>query len=265
MGTIISLCTDFGTADGYVAAMKGVILSIAPEVTLVDISHQVARQSAAEGAFVLYSAFPWFPPGTVHLVVVDPGVGSGRRGLAVHCQEHFFVAPDNGLLSYVLGHREPFEAVALTQRAYWRARVSRTFHGRDVFAPVAAHLANGVPLSALGDPVTEVVRLELAAARAQEDGSIVGQVIHVDRFGNLVTNIPVQMLSAREHWRVTVGQVTIGGPAGGLAVSATTYSSVGVGDTLALVGGHGNLEIAVREGSAARLLGVAIGERVLVE
>ena len=265
MAAIVTLCTDFGTADSYVAAMKGVILTIAPQATLVDISHDVARHSVAEAAFVLRSAFDCFPPGTVHLVIVDPGVGSARRGIAVRCGNHRFVAPDNGVLSYVLGGPEPFEAVALTQSAYWRAEVSHTFHGRDVFAPVAAHLANGVPLSALGPPVTDPVRLDLATPSVREDGLIVGQVIHVDHFGNLVTNIPASALSRGQPRSISVGQVTIAGLAAGPAVCATTYSSVCVGQLLALVGSHGYLEIAVREGSAAHAACVGIGAQVLVE
>jgi len=257
MGAIVTLCTDFGTADGYVAAMKGVILGIAPEAKLVDISHSVERQSVSEGAFVLQSAFHYFPQGTIHLVVVDPGVGSGRRGVAVCARGHCFVAPDNGVLSYVLLGAASFEAVILTASASWRAQVSHTFHGRDVFAPVAAHLANGVPLSSLGHRVTDLVCLKLPTPRLCADGTIVGRVIHVDHFGNLVTSIPATMLSRERDWRVTVGRVTVGG-------LATTYHSVGTGDVLALVGSHGNMEIAVREGSAAKTLGVGIGEQVLV-
>lgn len=258
MGSVVTLCTDFGTADGYVAAMKGVILAIAPDATLVDISHEVTRQSIAEGAFVLHSAFSYFPRGTVHLVVVDPGVGTGRRGVAVHAQGHRFVAPDNGVLTYVLQGAESFEAVVLTESAYWRTEVSHTFHGRDVFAPVAAHLAIGVPLSSLGQPVADLVRLDLPTPSVGKDGSIAGRVIYVDHFGNLVTNIPATMLPRRENLCIKVGQVALWG-------LATTYSSVGVGKTLALVGSHGNLEIAVREGSAAEMLGVAIGGQVLVQ
>jgi len=258
MGSIVTLCTDFGTADGYVASMKGVILSIAPEARLVDITHQVPRHSVTQAAFVLGSAFSWFPPGTVHLAVVDPGVGGERRGVAVCFRSHYFVAPDNGLLSRVLAGEDPFDAVVLTQSAYWLPEVSHTFHGRDIFAPVAAHLANGVPLSSLGEPVADLVRLELPVPRRREDGAIVAQVIHVDSFGNLVTNIPAGMLPERGRRRITVGGITVPG-------LSTTYSSVDAGDALALVGSHENLEIAVREGSAANVLGVGVGAQVLVE
>ena len=258
MESVVTLCTDFGTADGYVAAMKGVILAIAPDATLVDISHGVTRQSIAEGAFVLHSAFRYFPRGTVHLVVIDPGVGGGRRGVAVHAQGHYFVAPDNGVLTYVLQGAESVEAVVLTESAYWRTEVSHTFHGRDVFAPVAAHLAIGVPLSSLGQPVADLVRLDLPTPSVGKDGSIAGRVIYVDHFGNLVTDIPATMLLRRENLCINVGQVTLRG-------LVTTYSSVGVGNPLALVGSHGNLEIAVREGSATETLGVVIGEQVLVQ
>lgn len=258
MVRIITLCTDFGLRDGYVAAMKGVILSIAPEVRLVDISHDVTRQSIREGAFLLDSACRFFPSATVHLVVVDPGVGGSRRPVAVQTTTYSFVAPDNGVLTCALRGEEIVGAVALTNPTYWRAEeVSHTFHGRDVFAPAAAHLANGVPLTALGDPVDDLVVLSLPTPEREADGSIVGQVVYIDRFGNVVTDIPEVMLSGRRDWQVLVGKTRIAGP-------HVTYTSVGPGDLLALIGSHGYLEIAVREGDAAQVIGANIGARVRV-
>lgn len=257
MGTVITLCTDFGTRDGYVAAMKGVILSLAPDAQLVDITHEVTPQAVREAAFVLASAYGYFPPGTVHLVVVDPGVGSDRRLLAVRAGPYYFVAPDNGVLSLALRAQGACEAIALTRSAYWRAEVSRTFHGRDILAPVAAHLANGVPLAALGEPLREWVQLAWPAPERRGQ-AIVGHVLHIDRFGNLVTDIPAAMLGARADWRVAVGRVRADG-------LRPTYASVGRGEPLALIGSHGYLEVAVREGSAAELAGAKVGDAVQVE
>lgn len=252
---IITLCTDFGLRDGYVAAMKGVMLSIAPGVRLVDISHNVAPQSVREGAFVLYSAYRFFSPGTVHLVVVDPGVGSERRAVAVRVGEHLFVAPDNGILGYVLREENEVEAVSLTDPTYWRGEVSETFHGRDIFAPVAAHLAQGVALGDMGEPLEKLVQLDLPVARRQDDGSIIGHVIHIDGFGNVVTDIPADMLQDRDRWQVMAGKERIIG-------LSSTYASAAKGDLVALIGSHGFLEIAVREGSAARIAHLHVGDTV---
>lgn len=257
MGPVITLCTDFGTGDGYVAAMKGVILSIAPRARLVDISHDVARQSVAAGAFVLRAACHHFPPGTVHLAVIDPEVGGPRRALAVRTARHRFVAPDNGLLSYVLRDDPPLEAVALTREAYWREEISRTFHGRDIFAPAAAHLANGVPLSDLGEPAGDLVWLDVSTPTLRKDGSILGHVIHVDHYGNIITDIPARRLAPREDWRIVVGKATVAG-------LSATYIDAKPGQLLALIGSHGNLEVAIREGDAARLAGIQVGAEVWV-
>ncbi|OGO05038.1 MAG: hypothetical protein A2Y73_02495 [Chloroflexi bacterium RBG_13_56_8] len=257
MSTIITLCTDFGTQDGYVAAMKGVILSIAPQARIVDITHEVARQRVGEGAFVFYSACRYFPVETIHLVVVDPKVGSARRALAVRTANYRFVAPDNGILSYVLRKDPPLEIVSLTRKAYWREAVSHTFHGRDIFAPVAAHLANGVSLTKLGEPIDDLVWLDAPQPAQHADGSISGHVIHIDRFGNVITNIPAEMLTSRRDWRVWVGNASVTG-------LSTTYASGEPGDLIALIGSHGNLEVAIREGDAARAAGVGVGAEVWV-
>lgn len=253
MSKIITLCTDFGLRDGYVAAMKGIILSIAPEVRLVDISHDIAPQSVREGAFVLRSAYAFFPPGTIHLVVVDPGVGSERRAVAVRTGEHLFVVPDNGVLGYVLRREKEMEAISLTDPAYWRKEVSETFHGRDIFAPVAAHLARGVGLDDVGEPLEKLVQLDLPVPERQDDGSIVGHVIHVDGFGNVVTDIPASMLGGDDRWQVTAGEKRIIG-------LSSTYASAAKGDLIALIGSHGFLEVAVREGSAAHIAHLAVGD-----
>ena len=256
MSKIITLCSDFGLRDGYVAAMKGVILGIAPDARLVDITHDLPRGDVQEAAFTLWSAYRFFPRGTVHLVVVDPGVGSDRRAIAVRTEGHLFVAPDNGVLDYSLRQEPMLGAVALTHRAYWRTpEVSRTFHGRDIFAPAAAHLANGVPLTDLGDAIQGLVSLDHPSPVVQGDGSIDGHVIHVDRFGNLVTDIPAVMLAERRDWRIIIGRESVCG-------LRETYASVGSGELLALIGSLGHLEIAVRDGDARQATGGDVGATV---
>jgi S-adenosylmethionine hydrolase len=211
--SIITLTTDFGHADPYVAAMKGVILSLNPVATIVDITHEVRPQQVAQGAFLLSQALPYFPPGTVHAVVVDPGVGTGRRALAVATLDALLVGPDNGVLSAALpdetrrraGSPGPgavtlpdgYRAAAITRRRYMREPVSGTFHGRDVFAPAAAHLSLGVALGALGPAVKKVLALPPFRARRRPDGVLEGHVLHVDRFGNLITDVRAEDLSTR--------------------------------------------------------------------
>ena len=255
----ITLLTDFGTTDPYVAAMRGVALSINPDVQLVDISHEVAPHDIAEAGYMLGNSFRYFPQGTVHAAVVDPGVGSERRILAAEVGGHVLMAPDNGLLSVALREGEPARMVNVTNGEYFRHPVSLTFHGRDIFAPVAAHLTLGADLGAMGPPVDDYERVEGAELLADEHAAA-GRVIHVDRFGTLVTNI------SREQLAVLQGS----GP-GDLHVSVAgreirrlhrTFSDVAVGEFLAVTGSSGLLEIAVNQGSAADLLGV--GRRTAV-
>lgn len=258
MPPIITLLTDFGTRDGYVAAMKGVILGICPAARIVDLTHEVAPQAVGEAAFLLSTIAPHYPEDTIHTVVVDPGVGSDRRSLAARCGGQVYVAPDNGVLSWVVAPAAPYEAVSLTARRYWRPAVSHTFYGRDVFAPVAAHLAAGVPLDALGPAVDDLAMLDIPQARRHADGATEGAIIHVDHFGNLITNIPAAWLVGGGERTVEIGGARIGGV-------ATTYSEAMPGELLALVGGsHGNLEVAVRDGSAAERLGLGVGARVVL-
>ena len=270
---VITLTTDFGTADGYVGVMKGVMLSIAPGVRLVDLSHEVPPQDVRRAAFVLYTAVPFFPPDTVHLAVVDPGVGTDRRAIAVQVPQGFLVGPDNGLFTYVLAEAEEWRAVELRDPAYRLPQVSGTFHGRDIFAPAAAHLARGVPMERLGPPVPDPVLLPLPRLEVRED-RLEGEVLHIDRFGNVVTSIgwlrwagnglvldaafrraapPLRLAAAGAV--VKVGGRTIHGV-------RRTYGEVAVGESLALVGSTGFLEIAVRQGDAARTLGVRPGDPI---
>jgi hypothetical protein len=254
---IITLTTDFGLADSYVAAMKGVILSIVPQATLVDISHQIEPQNVREAAYVLHTALPFFPPGAVHVAVVDPGVGSARRPLAARVGDSFLVGPDNGVFTYALQSAgQPAACVHLDNRKYWLPQVSHTFHGRDIFSPVAAHLVNGVPLEALGSPIDDPVHFEVQRAQQEPDGRLRGQVIHVDRFGNLVSNIPGAWL-AGTHWMVHIAGRQIVGP-------SLAYADVASGQMLTLVSSDATLEVAVRDGSAAARLVVAAGEPIAV-
>ncbi len=274
--SIITLTTDFGTEDSYVAAMKGVILSINPHATIVDVTHAAPPQDVCAAAFALTGAVRYFPSGTVHVVVVDPGVGSERRPIAIEFGGNFFVGPDNGVLTQAVGlfstsgkdwhvsteikvEHTPgeavFTAVHLTNRKFWRPTVSSTFHGRDIFAPVAAHLSKGVPLSELGQPINDLVTLKWPQP-IEKDDELVGEIIHIDRFGNLITNIL--------EWRVADGRPRIeicGKQIDGLR---KTYTEVERGELVALVGSSSFLEIAVREGNAAQTLGAKMGDEVHV-
>jgi hypothetical protein len=253
---IIALLTDFGTSDGYAGTMRGVILGINPGATIVDIAHDIAAHDVPGAAFVLSTAYPYFAADTIHVVVVDPGVGSARRALAVRTPRGVFVAPDNGVLSYVYAREPTFQAVQLTERRYWLTPVSDTFHGRDVFAPVAAHLSLGVPITELGPLIEDPERFGIAKPTQWPDGRIEGQIQHVDRFGNLVTNVLPELLPADKVVIHIAGQA-VRGP-------VPAYAGVADGKLLALIGSHGYLEVAVRNGSAAQVLSVGRGARVLI-
>jgi S-adenosyl-L-methionine hydrolase (adenosine-forming) len=245
MRPLITLLTDFGTADGYVAEVKGVLLSLAPEATLVDVSHDVTPHDVECGRLALARYWRRFPPGTVHLAVVDPGVGSDREALAVQSDGRSLVGPDNGVLSPALllpGAR----AVALPVPP----GAAPTFHGRDVFAPAAAALATGTPLDALGQPHDAPVVRRTPEPRRAEGGAVEGQVISIDRFGNAITNC----LGVRG------GMLEV---AGALLPVARTYADAAPGALVALCGSTGLIEVAVRDGSAARELGLSRGARVV--
>jgi S-adenosylmethionine hydrolase len=255
---ILTLTTDFGLRDAYAAAMKGTILSINPSLRMVDITHQIHPQDIMEAAFVLRAAAPCFPPGTVHLVVVDPGVGTERTPVAVAHGGQFFVGPDNGLFSLVLDGTLPEAVVALDHPAYWRTPApSTTFHGRDIFAPVAAHLAAGRSLAELGSERTALTPLHWALPIADDQG-IQGWVVHVDHYGNCITNITATLFDERRRGRP---MKCFAGSAL-LAEVRPTYASVAVGEPLALFGSTGFLEIAVHAGNASELLGIRKGAPV---
>ncbi len=257
----ICLLTDFGTRDGYPAVMKGVILSICPAAQFVDITHETGAQNVMEGALTLRRVSAYFPAGTIFLAVVDPGVGTERRPLAARIGEHYFVGPDNGLfglhIQSALQSAQPVEMVHLDRPAYLRDEISNVFHGRDVFAPAAAHLACGVPLAEMGSPVTNPVNLEIPAPHPRE-GGLRGQVVHVDHFGSLATNITRANLPAGSSVRVRVGDQII-------PDLVQTFGDASPGSLVALIDSDGALAVAVVNGSAAQRLGVGFGEPVEVD
>lgn len=247
---IVTICSDFGTADGYVGAIKGVISSSAPNARLVDITHEIQPGDVRGGALALEAATPFFPAGTIHLAVVDPGVGTRRRAIAVEAAEAIFVGPDNGLLS--LAAKGPRRVYVLDRAEQHRATVSPTFHGRDVFAPIVASLAEGARLRDLGSPASGMADLELPVASVSPR-EVSGEVIHSDRFGNLITNITTTDLRGlATDYGIARLSVTVGRRSVGCIVR--TYGDAPRGTLLAVVGSSGRLEIAVREGSAAVLL-----------
>ena len=300
MNRPITLTSDFGLEDAFVGVMKGVILGINPAARIVDICHNIGPQNVGEGAFTLASAYPYFPPDTVHVAVVDPGVGTRRRPIALATPKGFFVAPDNGLLTYVLAELDEtyrvgnprrggdtrrggfqtrphmasmqrvtrkgldlqsstldpsVKAVHLTERRFWLPKVSATFHGRDIFAPVAAHLSLGVPIEQLGEPITDLEMFPISKPDRIDTGTMVAHVIHVDRFGNLVTDarpgdLPPPPVSVTVRGRVIAGL-------------SASYAG---GDALvALIDSADRLEIALGNGSAAKELGAGVGEEVKIE
>lgn len=255
---LLTLLTDFGDRDIYVGAMKGAIAQINPAIRVVDLTHQVPPQDIVAGRFSLMNAFPYFPKGTVHLAVVDPGVGSQRRAIGLELEQGFLVAPDNGIVSGVIGLSPVLRAVELTNQQYWRTKnVSPTFHGRDIFATVAAYLASGVPLMEMGTQVdvNSLVNLELPLPRLTMDG-VIGCVQYVDRFGNLITNIPADIVS-NENWYVRL--------AGKNVPSGNTYNDVDKGAIVALISSDGWIEIAVNNGSAQKTLGLQFADTIEVK
>lgn len=255
---IIALLTDFGTRDHYSGVMKGVVLGICPDVTLVDVSHDLPPHDVAFAAQELAATYKFFPAGTIFLVVVDPGVGTGRRGIAAEAGDRRFVAPDNGVLTSVFQDAPPKRVVELSERRYARPTVSRTFEGRDRFAPAAAFLAKGIHLEAFGRPVTDVHMLGLPVA--EMNGSVLrGRVMRVDRFGNVVTN-----LDRRACEKVAGGQAGLQLSVNGRTIDriVSTYADLAQGEIGALFGSTDHLECSAQSASAAERLGVSVGDLV---
>lgn len=257
----ITLLTDFGDRDAYVGILKGVIARLNPTVSLIDLTHQIPPQDILAARFNLLNSYAYFPPGTVHLVVVDPGVGTHRRAIAVEFGRGFLVGPDNGVLSGVLQQETVITGVELTNPRYWLTpNPSQTFHGRDIFAPVAAYLARGIPLHDLGQPLdpTTLAASPLSSGQLTEaDGN--GVIQYIDHYGNLIANIPAPPW---DRWTVRV-QLPNGQPR--ILENQPTYGAVSPGSLLTLAGSHGWIEIAINGGSAAQALGVRVGDAVTVE
>ncbi|MGH8001885.1 MAG: SAM hydrolase/SAM-dependent halogenase family protein [Brasilonema sp.] len=252
---MITMLSDFGDRDIYVGVMKGVISQINPELKVIDLTHQIPPQNIATARFCLMNAYSYFPVGTVHLAVVDPGVGGMRRAIAVEFANGFLVGPDNGMFSGLLSQSPAIAVVELTNPDYWRTpQPSRTFHGRDIFAPVAAHLASGVPFTSLGNPIdsTALVQLNISDCILTETG-IAGSIQYIDHFGNLVTNIPGSYVQGKT-WYVKAAGLKMTG--------CEAYSDVKVGDAIALVESHGWVEIAINRGNAQSLLQFELGDTV---
>ncbi len=257
---IVTLTTDFGLRDFYVGALKGVMLSINPELQIIDVAHTITGHDVLEAAFIVKGFYRSFPKGTVHLAIVDPGVGGARRPILVESKDYYFIGPDNGIFSYVYQLESSHRVIHLTSSQHFAQDVSDTFHGRDIFGPVAAHLLDGLDSRWLGQEITDYVRLPLPEVKAAGN-KLFGQVVYVDRFGNLVTNIELSQLAALakdKRVRVSAGKTVIDG-------LARSYDGVPPGAPLALIGSLQTLEISVNRGSAATALGMARGATVEAE
>lgn len=257
---IITLLSDFGLQDHYVAAMKGVMLGINPDLNIVDITHMIAPQDVMSAAYVLGQASQCFPRGTIHVAVVDPGVGTSRKVLAAIAGDQFFVAPDNGILSYVAQSQDNFEAYEITADHYFRKPVSSTFHGRDIFAPVAAHLSRGVDLAKFGTVLEKPKQLPIPKVQKTGDSLMQAAVLAVDRFGNAVTNlraadVPVFEAVDTRPCKVLAGQREI-------RSFRRTFGEGRPGEIFVVPGSSGYLEIAMRDGSAASELNLKPGDRI---
>jgi len=256
--TIITLLTDFGSSDYFVGAIKGVILSINPNATIVDITHEISPQDIEAAAFNLLSCYRDFPKQTIHVAVVDPGVGSDRRAIVLECADQFFVGPDNGLFSWICAREKDWTATHITNQKFFRKPASNTFHGRDIFAPVAAALSSGHQPEEFGPALTGIVQLPSLRPATINENTIEGRIIHIDRFGNCVTNFTRQTLESQRQatsWRITLKDREIDSFRDFFADSQPH-------EVFAILGSAGFLEISVRNGSAANLLEVKRGQSV---
>jgi S-adenosylmethionine hydrolase len=276
MTRTIALLTDFGTTDTYVGVMKAVMSRICPDAHFIDITHEIARQNVQQGAFTLLRTYRYFPPGTVFLVVVDPGVGTVRKAIAAQVGDYTFVAPDNGVLSYVLAEYEDARVVELSNPAYQLSPVSSTFHGRDIIAPAAAHLASGISIEQFGSPLPDYVRRDFPQVEISAR-EIRGHVLFSDHFGNIITSIGELTWPSADHitlisrahpsnsvtFSAQQAAITVNGHT--LSSIRRTYSEVNMGDFLVIADSSGYLEIAVNQGSAAHQLSVEPGAPVILQ
>lgn len=256
---IVTLLTDFGLLDHYVGTMKGVILGEAPGASIVDLGHDVSPGDITAGAFSLLAAYPYLPAGTAHVVVIDPGVGSDRRVIAVEAAGQRFVGPDNGVFSYLLDREPAARVFHVTDDGFFRTPVSTTFHGRDIFAPLGAALARGVEPERLGPPIRDARRLASLSPQVEAAGRVLGRVLHVDRFGNCITNLAVEHLGS--------GVLRIRGENGAVEVAGVRrqYAGAAAHTPFLIEGSTGFIEISLNGGSAAALLGIESGAVVEVD
>ena len=256
----ISLLTDFGLRDEYVGVMKGVIASINPKANVIDISHTIAPQNIVQAAYILWTSHVYFPKKTVHVAVVDPGVGTHRRIIALQANDYYFLAPDNGLLTFVINNYT-CTSVCLTESRFFLSHVSDTFHGRDIFAPVAAHLSKDLNINQLGEMVPSHTLVKLPDIHPiKQDGQLIGQVIMTDHFGNLITNISQEDLhpDMNPSIMIHINNISIQG-------IASNYMQVRKGDVLAIIGSKGLLEISINCGNASQELGIEIGSFIRID
>ncbi len=256
MARIITLTTDFGLKDPYQGAMKGAMLSINPEARLIDITHLIEPGNILEGAFVLFESYRFFPEGTIHLGVVDPGVGGGRRPILIETERYLFVGPDNGLFSLIADKEKIRRVIHLTKREFFLSEVSDTFHGRDIFGPVAARLSLGVDPGSFGGEIKGLKAMELPPIE-KKDGAVSGTVIYIDSFGNLITNISKEEVAG-------FGRAVLEAGINGFKIKGLkrTYGDVKAGSPVMLVGSSNFLEIAVSSGSASKELDAKVGDKV---
>lgn len=262
---MITLLTDFGLSDPYAGIMKGVICSVNPATVIIDLTHDIDPQDITHAAYLINAAYRYFPKGTIHVVVVDPGVGSDRSIIALSAGGHFFLAPDNGVLSLILDKANPEKIIKVENKTYFLNTVSDTFHGRDIFAPVAAHLSKGVKIDCLGTEINvrQTVNINLQGPYQSETGDLIGEIIFVDRFGNLITNIDRQSINqlkgskSDRDLRIWVAKHQING-------LSSSYQDVGSQSLLAIVGSMGFVEISVNGASASAYCGLFKGDRVKI-
>lgn len=260
MSSLITLITDFGSADTYVGVLKGVILSINPSCNIVDITHQIPPQDISEAAFALMTAYAYFPPGTIHLVIVDPGVGSTRRPLLIEAENYFFIGPDNGVFSAILRKPGLKSVIELTNTEYFLADVSSTFHGRDIFAPVAAHLSQGRACSQFGAPISDWVLFDWPQPTMVTAGEAQGVILHIDRFGNLITNFSrdfIKQALGNRPFKIECADAVI-------RQVIPSYSHAEPGELCGVFGSSNYLEISVTRGSARDRLNARCGDMVKV-
>ncbi|MBC8554335.1 MAG: SAM-dependent chlorinase/fluorinase [Candidatus Brocadiales bacterium] len=257
----IALITDFGLQDGYVGVMKGVISNINPSASVIDISNTIAAQDIFQAACVLNNSYSYFPKGTIHVVVVDPGVGSDRKIICLKTEDYMFLAPDNGVLSLVIEKKESSSIREVTNGKFFLPKLSNTFHGRDIFAPVAAHLSKGVSHKELGERVDKTKEISLPKPILSPDGKLTAEIIYVDSFGNLITNVNKEVIDrmkiGTDRVSITMGRRRING-------ICSAYTDVGDNEALAIFGSSGYLEISVNLGSAGDILKLKKGDKLIL-